>query len=614
MSYNVSKDDLIEEFDIFGVSLSDEDIIDKLQHLCMLYRRKADAIVEEWVAFSSTSHITLTLENLDQLEEQLASKMKVSKEEFKDTKPMIYTAETIDEIMDTNAADDLFDAYVTPTESKKRVQRTPEAAVNKRFSSVNRTPVIMSPSIMSPSSSTPSQKYSARQNNGQVLIWHGSVRNSNWKGSDPTTISVSHYGDSYNHLNSDFKYMYQKFTDKAHVLDNIIEDIGQHLQETYSIECISHVAMPIQESTTVIGRICCDSNGRLNSSSVLLEGSVDSSSGRRVHLNLSELKEYSLFPGQIVAVDGSNTTGNKLVASQIYKGKSLPLPSDTSNSLLDHGSLHVAMAAGPFTPSDSDQYEPLDDLIKMIQQEMPDVCILFGPFMDADQELIVVSLPVVKIKYVLLENGYNNKSNKMRGKKLGKKGCTNTHLVFVSSYRDAFHHCVFPCPPYSKEHLKNYAKEQKEYERIHFVSDPSTLNISGIVFGLTTTDILFHLGAEEISLSPPGASDRLGRLVKHLLTQQTYYPLYPPPCGVPVDYEQFERYAKMSVTPDVLIVPSNLRYFLKEVDDCLCINPGRLTKGQVGGTYGRLVIYPVEDDNGQGKGVVSRSAAQILRI
>jgi len=34
---------------------------------------------------------------------------------------------------------------------------------------------------------------------------------------------------------------------------------------------------------------------------------------------------------------------------------------------------------------------------------------------------------------------------------------------------------------------------------VHLVSDPCTLDIDGITIGLTSTDVLFHLGAEEIS-------------------------------------------------------------------------------------------------------------------
>ena len=70
----------------------------------------------------------------------------------------------------------------------------------------------------------------------------------------------------------------------------------------------------------MVGRVCCDtSSGRLNSQSVILEGSVETSAGKQVMLNLSEIKEYSLFPGQIIAMDGINSKGVKLVASKIYE-------------------------------------------------------------------------------------------------------------------------------------------------------------------------------------------------------------------------------------------------------------------------------------------------------
>ena len=51
---------------------------------------------------------------------------------------------------------------------------------------------------------------------------------------------------------------------------------------------------------SVIGRICCDSNGKLNSQSVILEGSQELSSGQRIKLDLSELRQFALFPGQVM--------------------------------------------------------------------------------------------------------------------------------------------------------------------------------------------------------------------------------------------------------------------------------------------------------------------------
>lgn len=48
----------------------------------------------------------------------------------------------------------------------------------------------------------------------------------------------------------------------------------------------------------MLGQICCDSNGKLNAQSVLLEAGPEQG-GQQVPVNLSELKEYSLFPGQV---------------------------------------------------------------------------------------------------------------------------------------------------------------------------------------------------------------------------------------------------------------------------------------------------------------------------
>ena len=71
-----------------------------------------------------------------------------------------------------------------------------------------------------------------------------------------------------------------------------------------------HVALPNQEQVTVVGRVCLDGReGKLNASSVLLEGSRETSNGARVALDLSVTEEFSLFPGQIIAAEGTNTTG-----------------------------------------------------------------------------------------------------------------------------------------------------------------------------------------------------------------------------------------------------------------------------------------------------------------
>ena len=46
----------------------------------------------------------------------------------------------------------------------------------------------------------------------------------------------------------------------------------------------------------------------------------------------------------------------------------------------------------------------------------------------------------------------------------------------------------------------------------------------------------------------------------------SYYPIYPPSEDVCVDYEVFAQHARLPCKPDILIVPSDLKYFAKVSD------------------------------------------------
>lgn len=69
-----------------------------------------------------------------------------------------------------------------------------------------------------------------------------------------------------------------------------------------------------------MGRICCDSLGKMNAKSVILEGSRDTSAGRSVPLDLSDLKQYSLFPGQVrMYMQYISTVGEKCLYGGCFK-------------------------------------------------------------------------------------------------------------------------------------------------------------------------------------------------------------------------------------------------------------------------------------------------------
>ncbi|GAB4840568.1 hypothetical protein Ancab_021338 [Ancistrocladus abbreviatus] len=81
--------------------------------------------------------------------------------------------------------------------------------------------------------------------------------------------------------------------------------------------------------------------------------------------------------------------------------------------------------------------------------------------------------------------------------------------------------------------------------------------------------------------------------VSHALS---FYPLYPPAEGAPLDFSIAPEALSIPSLPHILILPPDLSPFIKVLSlkskgegkqqtSCICVNPGRLAKGTGGGTF-----------------------------
>lgn len=165
-----------------------------------------------------------------------------------------------------------------------------------------------------------------------------------------------------------------------------------------ALGCDAHpVAAAAQQPSLFVGRICCDAEGgRLNPQSLLLEGSQRSSGGARVRLDVSRLPSFRLFPGQVVALRGTNPSGHCVVAAQLLPGLAAP-PARTPLAELSgfasatgRRGLALVVAAGPFTSSEDLEYAPLGALLDYCAAQVPppEVLLLLGPFVDAEHPLV----------------------------------------------------------------------------------------------------------------------------------------------------------------------------------------------------------------------------------
>lgn len=143
--------------------------------------------------------------------------------------------------------------------------------------------------------------------------------------------------EDFDNIKDRYRYMFTTLDERAIALEKQFHRIQGDMCKLagLSSDDLVPVGLPSQNSVWVCGRVCNDSSeGKLNSSSVILEGDRYISSGRKISLKLVELNGYSLFPGQIILVNGTNSTGREMVATRIIEGLQQPLPSTSPEELL----------------------------------------------------------------------------------------------------------------------------------------------------------------------------------------------------------------------------------------------------------------------------------------
>eukprot|EP01018_Ginkgo_biloba_P022864 Gb_31734 [translate_table: standard] len=417
------------------------------------------------------------------------------------------------------------------------------------------------------------------------------------------------------------RYMYDSIEDKFDSLERRIKRFATALAAKEACNVFNHVALASQESVFVVGLVCCDGEGHLNDKSILLEGSVEYSGGQRVRLDLHKLVQFSFFPGQVIGVEGHNPSGHCLVASRVVDSFPLLNPLEIHDQdapsakrlALDQTSekvslpitpkaISVVIAAGPFTTADNLAFEPLADLLVYAQKKRPNLIILLGPFVDSEHSQIRTGTVDRFFGQIFQEEVC------ARLRDYCEEVGSGARVVLVPSTRDAHHDFVFPQPPFDINDLEDLNPQ------ITCIANPGIFCLNEVTIGCCTVDILRHLSSEEISRIPEGSpNDRLARLATHVLSQRSFYPLFPAGSGLPLDLSIAPEALHIHCIPDIFILPSDLAPFVKvlppdyaakqtgtdslqkgssgcgqKCSKSICINPGRLAKGINGGTFAEL--------------------------
>ncbi|KAM0722400.1 hypothetical protein Q7P37_001841 [Cladosporium fusiforme] len=461
-----------------------------------------------------------------------------------------------------------------------------------------------------------------------------------------------------------YKPMAMQLSSASEILDDRIDGFTELVQEHHKLpdSAFGNPAAQSSSEVVAVGRIACDqSDGKLNAASVVLETSRRMGAGMRVPLKFQNGVGYDLFPGKIVALRGTNVSGEDFVVSETLRlpllppAASTPAELDVHNERLADASgesrpLSYMIAGGPYTPETDLSFSALHSLLSTAATQRPDVLILTGPFLDLEHPLIASGDFEGHLPPDTKLNPDTATLTEVFRALIGAplQRLTQSHptitIILVPSIRDVISkHVSFP-----QDRLPRNALGLPKQCQV--VTNPITLSINEVVFGITSQDVLTELRRENVyAPGKAGASfsdDLLARLSAHLIDQRHYFPVFPAqgrenvaklapipgevpapgqeerhPIGASLDISYLKLAEWLNVRPDVLIVPSTLTPFAKVVESVLCINPGTLSKRRGPGTYVAMNLTPrtiASDEEREaevlGHNVFERARVDVTRI
>jgi len=180
--------------------------------------------------------------------------------------------------------------------------------------------------------------------------------------------------------------MYEILSKQGHLLTFVCQSLGSRLFKMWStatgniteLRYVKNVRSVNQTNFRTFGRI---NTKKESANTVTLEGSTRRkgfSAADTIELDFRNVKQYSVFSGQIVAVEAVNPVGDALYVKEIF-AKSYAPPALTPRI---ESRVNIFVAAGPFTASNNMHYQPLWDLMERVASDEPQVLILVGPFLE----------------------------------------------------------------------------------------------------------------------------------------------------------------------------------------------------------------------------------------
>ncbi|XP_003371156.1 DNA polymerase epsilon subunit B superfamily [Trichinella spiralis] len=561
----VKIEDIAQQFSYLGFmfnSADDVQVCNNILRICSNLKWKAEEFVDQWISFSLSNSMTeMSVENLNIMERNFLRNRRQEHCGQLSPRKTFLNDSKISEISNTSfeMSKELLSAYISDHQDDSAIEdvmensqqielSSPCAAILKRSSSVK---LIFSfqPNV--------------------TLEWIVPEMDRN--------ITVQPF-NCKQFLYKSYRYMYEKLEDRMETLGKMIDSIGGAVmrsvgegKELLPVDSVS------DEMIYICGQVYSFSGLLKSSKDVHLQGKSDHGFSE-VTLDLSSVKQYAIFPGQIIVAKGFGLHSHIFAADEIYSGELAPIPVKTFDEVVQCNLLFV-IACGPFCYTDDNNFTALQELVNYCLQVKASSLILIGPFF-YNENIKPLSQDDVSYEELLCKMLFNICET---------LSANFTNVIIVASPKDTFSSQIYPCPPYRLKWRAFIGENVEQPDNLFFAPDPCLLNVGGVIVGITSTDILWHLKNEEL-VEGIQQGERVNRMITHLLMQRSFYPLCPSGDAT-VEYSKLKLYGELSVRPDILILPSKFHHFIKSIHKTVCVNPGNFVKAKSTGTFATMKIF-----------------------
>ncbi len=273
--------------------------------------------------------------------------------------------------------------------------------------------------------------------------------------------------------------------------------------------------------------------------------------------------------------------------------------------------MRIMIGSGPYTSETDLEFGPLETLCEQVALDPPDLLILLGPFLSRTHP-ILQSGRIDEFPDAIFKRHVGDRLAHL----LEETRATQLRIALVPSTKDIISsHVAFPQPQFEKDAVDapigvfDRRHGIPEHKRVTCLPNPCAVWANECFIGLSTADVLRDIRAEEHVLrveakdeaDTSSTADAISRACGHVLQQRCFYPLFPASTAsnptLPLDISHAHLADFVTITPDILVLPSVLAPTVKALQPTICINPGSVggKTGDRGGHCALITVHPQQE-------------------